>query len=194
MILSKGVFSAVAIALNFISFYPYVRDVLRGTVKPHVFSWIIWGITTCVIFLAQLEDRGGVGAWPMGLAGVLTFFVAFLAYVKKGDLAITRTDWIFFIAALSALPFWYFTSTPLWAVVILTAVDLLGFGPTVRKVFDHPRSESLTFYVLFTSRNLISIPALENFSVTTVLSPAVISLATALFIGMALYRRRVLSG
>src|SRR5690606_38246789 len=102
-----------------------------------------------------------VGAWPIGVSGVITIRIAFLAYVKRSDIAITRTDWVFFVSALSSLPLWYFTSDPLWAVVVLTIVDVLGFGPTIRKVYRFPHSESLLFFALFAVRNFIVIMALE---------------------------------
>jgi hypothetical protein len=150
-------------------------------------------MTTFVVFLAQLADNGGAGAWPIGVSGGITIFIALLAYLKRADTTITRTDWLFFVAAVSSLPFWYFTSDPLWAVVILTAVDVLGFGPTVRKACIFPHSESMLFFALFAARNLIVIMALENYSVTTVLFPAVIAVACMLLIAMIMYRRHVLA-
>jgi hypothetical protein len=155
-----------------------------------VFSWVIWGTTTFVVFLAQLEGHGGAGAWPIGVSGAITIFIAFLAYMKRSDIVISKTDWVFFVSALSSLPFWYFTSNPLWAVVILTAVDVLGFGPTVRKAYDFPHSESLLFFALFAVRNFIAILALENYSVTTVLFPAVVGVACVMLMVMVMYRRR----
>lgn len=189
----KEILSTVAIALTFIAFFPYIRSIIQGSVKPHVFSWVIWGTTTFVVFLAQLEDNGGVGAWPIGVSGGISIFIALLAYIKRADIAITKTDWVFFMSAMSSLPFWYFTSDPLWAVVILTTVDVLGFGPTARKSYIYPHSESLLFFALFTARNLIVITALENYSVTTVLFPAVIAAACMLLMTMITYRRRVLA-
>lgn len=189
----KEILSAVAIALTFIAFFPYIRSILNGAIKPHVFSWIIWGTTTFVVFLAQLEDNGGAGAWPIGVSGIITMMIALLAYWKRADITITKSDWLFFVSAMSSLPFWYFTSNPLWAVVILTTVDVLGFGPTIRKAYAFPYSESLLFFGLFTARNLIVILALENYSITTVLFPAVIAVACVLLMAMIAYRRRTLA-
>lgn len=189
----KELLSAVAIALTLVVFIPYISTIIKGTVKPHVFSWVIWGSTTFVVFLAQLADKGGVGAWPIGISGVITIFIALLAYLKRADVSITRTDWLFFASAMSSLPFWYLTSDPLWAVAVLTTVDVLGFGPTVRKAYVLPHSESLLFFALFTARNLIVIMALENYTVTTVLFPAVIAAACLLLMAMITYRRRALS-
>ena len=189
----KEILSAVAIALTLVAFVPYIRTIISGTTKPHVFSWVIWGATTFVVFLAQLKGKGGVGAWPIGVSGSITIFVAFLAYVKRADITITKTDWLFFTSAMSSLPLWYLTSDPVWAVVVLTTVDVLGFGPTVRKAYRFPHSESLLFFSLFAARNLLVIMALENYSVTTVLFPAVIAAACMLLMAMVTYRRRAIA-
>ena len=189
----KEILSAVAIALTLVAFVPYIRTIISGTTKPHVFSWVIWGATTFVVFLAQLKGKGGVGAWPIGVSGSITIFVAFLAYVKRADITITKTDWLFFTSAMSSLPLWYLTSDPVWAVVVLTTVDVLGFGPTVRKAYSFPHSESLLFFSLFAARNLLVIMALENYSVTTVLFPAVIAAACMLLMAMVTYRRRAIA-
>lgn len=186
----KEVLSAVAIALTFVAFYPYLRGIIRGTTMPHVFSWAIWGSTTFVVFLAQLQAGGGVGAWPIGVSGAITAMIATVAYVKRADVTITRADWLFLSAAMSSLPLWYATSDPTWAVVVLTVVDLLGFGPTLRKAYVAPHSESSVFFGLFAARNVIVVMALESYSVATVLFPAVIAIASALLILLIAYRRR----
>lgn len=187
----KEFLSTIAIAMTFVAFLPYIRLIIQDKIKPHVFTWIIWGTATFVAFLAQLEDHGGVGAWPTGISGVITLFIGLLAYLKRADISITTTDWLFFALAMSSLPFWYLTSDPLWAVVILTTVDVLGFGPTVRSAYTTPGSESIKFFALLTVRNLIAIAALENYTLTTILFPAGISVAFILFIAMVIYRRRV---
>jgi hypothetical protein len=188
----KEILSAAAIVLTLVAFFPYVGSILRGTTRPHVISWIIWGATTFVVFLAQLEGKGGVGAWPIGVSGSITIGIAILAYGKRGDVAITETDWLFFLAALSSLPLWYLTSDPLWAVVVLTVVDVLGFGPTIRKAYSYPHSESVLFYALFAARNLLVVLALETYSLTTILFPAVIAAACMLLMALLTYRRRAL--
>ena len=157
-----------------------------------LFSWIIWASVTFIVFLAQLADGGGAGAWPIGISGLITLYVAVLAYSKKSDTMITNKDWLFFIIAMTALPLWYFTSNPLWAVVILTTVDLIGFAPTFRKAYHRPYEEQLLFFILMASRNLIAIVALENYSLTTILFPAATALACILFIQMVTIRRNAI--
>ena len=189
----KEILSGLAIALTLYAFIPYIRSILRGKVKPHLFSWLIWGTTTFVIFLAALSDGGGAGAWPIGVSGLITLYITYLAYRHSAESLITRTDWSFFIAALSALPVWFFTADPLWAVVILTTVDLLGFGPTFRKAYALPFEENIGFFMLFTVRNFLVMVAMEHYSLTTLLFPALVSLACLLLILMIVLRRRVLA-
>lgn len=185
----KEIFNAVAMILTFIAFFPYIRSILKNEIKPHMFSWVIWGITTIIVFFAQLQDGAGIGAWSIGLSGIITLYIAFLAYSKKSDLIITKMDWCFFIVAIASIPFWYFTSNPLWAVVILTTVDILGFGPTIRHAYLKPFEENLTFYFIFAIRNFITIPALEHFSTTTILFPATVGIACLILVIMIAYRR-----
>ncbi len=187
----KIIFSTIAIILTFVAFVPYIRSILSGTTKPHVFSWVILGTTTIIVFFAQVEAKGGIGAWPIGVSGCITIFIAFLSVAKHSDIKITKTDWLFFLAALASLPFWYFTSNPLWAVVVLTIVDLLGFGPTIRKAYDFPHDENIPFFMLFMARNLFAILALEHYSIATVLFPLSVSSACVLLLFMVSYRRRV---
>lgn len=189
--LHKELLSAIAIIITLLAFVPYILSILNGTTKPHVFSWIIWGATTFVVFLAQLQDHAGVGAWPIGVSGIITLVIAVLAYWKRADVSITATDWWFLMAALLSLPLWYFTADALYAVIILTSVDALGFGPTLRKVYAAPHSESIAFFALFALRNMIVVLALEHYSLTTVLFPAVIAAACLLVIASMIYRRRI---
>lgn len=189
----KEILSLIAIAITLAAFIPYIREIFRGSIRPHIFSWVIWGATTLLIFLAQLEDNGGAGTWPIGVSAGVTIFIAYLAYTKRSDVTITRTDWLFFVAALLSLPLWYWTSDPLWAVVLLTVIDVAGFGPTVRKAYQFPYSESLLFFALFTLRNVLVMLALENLSVTTLLFPAAMLVICVFMITMIAYRRRVIA-
>lgn len=187
----KILLSNLAIAITILAFVPYILQIFMGKVRPHVISWLIWGISTLVIFIAQLLDGGGVGAWPIGVSAALTLIVAMLAFVYRADTRIDRKDQLTFIVTLLALPIWMLTAAPLYAVLILTLVDLSGFLPTLRKVSHDPHSESMIFFALFAVRNLLVLLALEHYSVVTVLFPAVIGLAClGIIVDMLILRKR----
>lgn len=185
----KAIFSAIAVALTFVAFVPYIRAIRSGETRPHIFSWIIWASTTLIVSLAQWQAEGGVGAWPTAVSGFITAYIALLAWMHKADNSITKADWIFLIAAYSALPFWYVFNDPLWAVIILTSVDMLGFGPTLRKAWQKPYEENTLFFVLFIVRSIFAIIALEHFSVTTILFPAAVGFGCVILVVMVWLRR-----
>jgi len=190
-LIAKQILAVVAVILTFIGFYPYIRSIFVGTVKPHVFSWIIWGSVTIFVFVAQLYDGGGAGAWPMGVTGVISILVAVIAFYKTPAIRGDQLDWFFLLLALSSLPLWYFTSNPLWAVGILTAAEVLGFVPTIRKACLRPYEESLLFFAIFAARNTVSILALENYTLTTLLFPVTTAFACVILIVVVMNRRTV---
>ena len=187
--LTEELFSAVAMALTFIAFYPYIRAILKGRTRPHVFSWFIWAAVTFTVATAQLAGGAGVGAWPIAVSGLITGGVALLALSKSADTSIHRMDWIFLALAFPALPLWWLTADPLAAVLILTSVDLLGFGPSIRKAWALPHEENALFFTLGAIRNGFVILALEHYSWTTALFPAAVGVACLIFVGLILIRR-----
>lgn len=184
--------SADAMALTFVAFVPYFRSIFAGTTRPHVFSWVVWGTNTSVAFVATLSAGGGAGAWAVGFSAAITLAVAVLALARRADVHITRVDWLFFLAGLTAIPLWFVASDPLWAIVFVTAVELLGFGPTMRKSWHQPWSEPVSFLAILTVRNTLVIAALEQRTVTTMLFPAAMAAACILLMSILVVRRQAL--
>lgn len=187
----KEIFAAVALVLTFVAFVPYFWSIWHAKTRPHVFSWLIWAAGTVIVAIAQWTDGAGIGAWPIAVSGLLTFLVVFLALTRSPDMSVVKLDWLFLALALTALPLWFFTSTALSAVIVLTVVDLLGFGPSVRKAYQRPREENVAFFAIAVVRNGFVIAALEHYSWTTVLFPAAVGGACIMFVLLIVARRRI---
>lgn len=187
--MGKEVLSAIAFVVTIALFARYIRSIRAEETVPHVFSWMIWAGATLVVFAAQLADGAGVGAWPIGLSGCITAYIAYLAYRKRHHSSIRPIDWVFFALAFAALPAWWLTADPLWAVVLLTSADLIGFGPTFRRAYQRPYQEDAGFFALGALRNVLVVLALEHYSWTTALFPAAVGIA-CLGLACVLYVRR----
>lgn len=187
--LFKQIASGIAFAFTFVLFVPYIRSVQAGQTIPHLFSWIVWAFGTFVVFLAQLADGAGIGAWPVGFSACLTGYVALLSWRVRSKIEILGRDRLLLILALAAVPGWIIVADPFWAVLLLTIADLLGFGPTVGKAYRQPWHEHMWFFALGGLRNALVIAALENYSWTTVLFPAAVGVACLFVAALIMFRR-----
>ncbi|MCA9373387.1 hypothetical protein KC921_04820 [Candidatus Woesebacteria bacterium] len=160
----------IAVALTIIGHTPYIVDIVKGKTKPHVFTWIVWAVVTILAFIGQWQKGGGAGAWTTGVTGLITIVIAILAF-KKGSKDITRTDRVCFIAALVSIIPWYLTKDPTLSIVIITAIDVFAFIPTLRKTIKDAGTETLFTYALNILRHGISLLALANYNIATYLYP-----------------------
>lgn len=188
-IFSAEVLGGAAVALGLLGYVFYVRGILQGKVKPHAFTWFIWGLLTAIAFVAQISSGGGAGAWVTGVTAACSFGFALVGLGASSRIHIVRSDWKFFVASLLAIPVWLVTGEPLWSVVIITITDAVAFAPTFRKAFHHPDTENVWTYALSGIKFVISLFALESFTWTTALYPASLVLANAAFVTMLVWNK-----
>jgi uncharacterized protein with PQ loop repeat len=185
----KDFIGVVAVALTFIGYAPYIRDIFNGKTKPHIFSWFTWILTTALVYALQATSGAGPGAWVTLSLVVIMSFITILSF-KRGYKDIKKIDVIFFLLAILALPLWLVVKKPVLSIILLTAIDLAGFVPTIRKSWNAPRTETLSFYAITTFRHALSIFALEQFNIITALYPIAWVVANALFVFILIVRRR----
>jgi hypothetical protein len=102
----------------------------------------------------------------MGIFACTCFIVAATG-IFYGEKSITRGDWICFFSLLSAIPVWIITNNPLWAAVIVSAIDAAAFYPTFKKSWMSPYNESVGAFLIYALQMFFSLAALENFNMTT---------------------------
>jgi hypothetical protein len=177
-----------AVVLGVIGYIPYYRDTLRGTTKPHPFTWMGFALLNAITFIAQVVTGAGPGAWVTGITAIATAGIAALSF-SKGEKKITTFDWACFVGALSGIVFWKLTKNPLSAVLIVTAADLLAFAPTFRKAYINPDQETAMLYALSVLKYGLSLAALKNYVLITVFFPAAIMIANLLIVLLLVIRR-----
>ncbi len=188
---AKSVIGVVAVILVFVGYVPYIRDVLAGRTVPHVYSWFLWGFVTAIAFALQFSGNAGIGAFVTLAAASMCSVVFVLGMMGKGKKDITLVDSIFMILALVALVVWVFAKQPVLSAVLTTMIDLLGFAPTVRKSWNKPHTETISFYYLNSLRFALAIVSLQHYSVVTALYPASWLVANGGFALLLWWRRRV---
>lgn len=185
----KLVISIAAVILTIVGYFPYIQDILRKKTIPHTFTFFIWGFASLITYALQVLGGAGVGSLVTLAASLICIGIFFLG-LKYGNKEITRSDIIFFVLSLFALFLWLVVKQPAWSVGLIILVDILGFSPTVRKSWNKPYSETLFTYELCVFRHGLSILALQEFNILTLLYPVVWTLANFIFSILLIIRRR----
>lgn len=164
----KIILVIVASLLALLGNIPYLRDVVRGKVKPHPYTWFIWSIVSCVIFFGQVAKGAGIAAIATGVSEIFTVAIFFFS-LKYGFKNPPRSDKYFLAVALLGLIPWLITKDPTVSVIIVVAIDLVAFVPTLRKAYCHPKSETPLLFGTNVLRHSLILATLGAYNIATVL-------------------------
>ena len=171
--IDKNLFGYLSLVFVVLSGAPYIWSILARATRPHVFTWVLWGVLTAITAAAQHVSHAGPGAWAATLSAAFCFVTAVLAFTH-GERDITRSDWATFIVGLSAVPIWYLTASPLAAVIWVTLIDALGYYPTIRKSIAKPQEEMAFSYIISNLKHVASLFAMAEYSMTNLFNPMVL--------------------
>lgn len=184
-------FAGISVFLGFIAYVSYVKSILKGQSKPHIYSWVNWTIILLVGGFAQNHvDEGGLSSIMLYFSAFSCFTIAVAAYFV-GTKNITKTDTYMFAGALVAIPVWLTTKNPLNALVILMAIDTMSFYPTFRKTYKKPFSEDLPAFVLTTLSYGFSALAITEMTWQNLMYPVYLTALEGGFVVYLLWRRKV---
>lgn len=187
----KTILGAASVLLGMACAVPYLQGILKHTIKPHLFTWIIWAVLMSVAATAQFSENAGPGAWfVLGGAFICVLFASLA--LKYGTTDITKSDKITLAFALLSVPLWLATSDPFYSVLLVTFIDMAGFWPTLRKSYKNPFEEGATIFIGSGVAGILSLVAIETYGITTTLYPAVITFLNFVLGFLILYRRRTL--
>jgi hypothetical protein len=158
----------VASILAIVGNVPYLIDVFKKRVEPHAYTWFIWSIVSCVIFFGQVAKGAGIGAIPTAASEVFTILIFFFS-LKNGFKHIRKVDHVFLALALLGLVPWALTKDPTISVIIVVAIDLIAFMPTLRKTYKYPKTETPLLYIMNVLRHTLMLFSLQAYNIATML-------------------------
>jgi hypothetical protein len=183
---SAAAVGAVVIGLG--SFIPYLVDIFRGKNKPHAYTWLIWSITQATATAGVIAGGGGLVAWNLAI-GAAACFLVFLLCFKYGTRNIRPVDGVVLFLALAAVVVWWQLENPVLAVLMVSAIDGLGYLPTYRKLWQEPWTENISSWLWFVASAVLSLLALHEYNLLTVPYITLTLAANALLIAIAFLRR-----
>ncbi|MDY0029912.1 MAG: hypothetical protein RBR86_08245 [Pseudobdellovibrionaceae bacterium] len=190
MTLSPEIWGGLSVALALFSLGPYLWATLKGTNKPHVFTWVIWTLLTGIAFLIQYLEGAGSGAWSGGISTVFCLAIL-LASFRHGEKHITRSDWAVFLASLAAILVWLVTQNPVTAAIWVTVIDSAGYIPTLRKVWNKPHEEMATTHGIAACKHVFVLLAVQNYVPATIIYSVGMVIMNMILVTTIILRRRL---
>ncbi len=164
----KEILAITAALLAIAGNLPYLWDILKGRVKPHPYTWLVWTMVSGIIFFGQVAKGAGIGALPTAASEIFTLII-FLFSLKYGFKGITKTDTAFLIAALAGIIPWLLTKDPTISVIVAVSIDLIAFVPTLRKTWQYPQTETPILYGSNVLRHILALFSLQAYNIATTL-------------------------
>lgn len=149
----------------------YLRDMLAGRTRPHVCSWLLWGLLGATAYMYTKGSDETLATLPYLAQAVVCPLVALYVLVRWGWSGITGFDIICLTLGSASLGLYLLTSDALMAAVMVTTTDVMAFLPTIRKTWHRPHEETLASYAGGAFIDACTIAALRHPSLTTLLYP-----------------------
>jgi hypothetical protein len=185
--MTKIVFGVLSLIPAFIAYTLYFKGLFAGKVKPHAFSWLIWGLLAGNGFIAQVSANAGIGAWATGVTSLACLAIFGIA-IFRGDTKVLRLDWLLLALALISFGLLFVVEDKTLSLCITLFATLLGFSMTWRKAWRLPHEEAALSFGLNAIKFLPAIFALQTYSFLTIAYPLTAGLANAAVVAIVLLR------
>ncbi len=156
--------------------FPYIRDILKKTTKPHRGSFLIWVLLGLIAIFSQAA-KGATWSLMLPIADTLATLVIFALALPNGTGGLTKRDVSAIILAGIGLLAWHFTKQPLAALIIVIGVDAIGTILTVLKTYNDPASETFSSWLLASLGGLSAALAVGKLSFALLVYPLYIFIA-----------------
>ena len=153
-----GVLAGLCAVANTI---PYIRDIVRGTTRPHRGTWLVWAVLAIVVYGSQRAD-GGSWSLLMSAAQAMLTGLIFILAVRHGEGGLSATDALLTAMAAAGVVGWLLFDEPTVATASVVGADLLAAAMMTPKTYRDPTSETLASFALASVGGALAAGAASN--------------------------------
>lgn len=186
----KTGFLIVGSLITIASVVPYLIDIVKGTTKPNLVSWITWTLLTAIATVAEIAAGEWFTAIFTGAAVIETGSVVVFGLIKKAYVRYTTFDVVCQVAALSGIVLWQIFDSPIIGILGAVIIDFIGALPTVRHAWQKPFEETWQTYALCFVGAVFGVLALSSFTWESLSYPLYLVAINALVTAILLGRRK----
>lgn len=185
----KTLFLILASVITIVSVLPYLRDILKGTTKPNLVSWITWTLLTGIATAAQISAHEYVAAIFTGSATIETTAVVVLG-IRHGYVKYTMFDLVCQVAAIVGIILWQLFNSPAIGVMASVIIDFIGALPTMRHSWISPGEETWLAFALASLGAAFGILALSTYNWVNLPYALYIVVVNMVIVGIIIGRKR----
>jgi hypothetical protein len=149
---------------------PYILSIRRGDTRPNRVTWGIW-TTIGFILVGSYYAIGATNTLWLPISQVISQLIITYYAFKYSKGRWQKLDRICLAGAGLSLLLWWRSGSPLVALAMNIAMDILGAIPTIKKIYSEPDSEDLLFWVMAFSASVLNLFAIESFTWSFVVFP-----------------------
>jgi hypothetical protein len=180
-----GVLAGICAVVNTI---PYIRDIVRGTTRPHRGTWLVWAVLAIVVYVSQRADGASWSLIMAGAQAMLTSLVFVLA-IRHGEGGLSATDVALTAMAAAGVVGWLVADEPIVATASVVAADLLAAAMMAPKTYRDPGSETLASFALASVGGALAVGAVGPARPALLMYPIYFCVVNAA-IALLIHRRR----
>jgi len=184
-------FGTFSLALNIIGYIPYIRDILRGIVKPQRITWAIWAILVCVSAVNQVLNDGGWSSLFLISTAILVVTTFALSF-KYGVGGASRLDWVCLALAGILLIYWLTSQDTRFSTIIAVGIDAIGAVPTLIKTYKHPGTETYIQWVMSGIAGIFAMVAVTRLDWVLLIYPAYVAVMNGAIVATKYFRERTI--
>lgn len=183
----KAVFGIASSIILIIGGLPYLYDIHRQKIRPHILSWLGWSFITALGAFAVLADGGGWVVAMLFANTVLCLLMAGYSIFKKvGVWSASIYDFLFFGVGLLGLILWQVSGEPIVAIIFAVIADFCFGVPTIIKTYKNPQSETYFAWLASVVAELLALFAVKHYVFSELVYPVYLLIFDAFVLGLVL--------
>lgn len=141
----KSMLLIIGVLISATGMYPYIKAMIRGSVRPELVTWSIWTLLSGVLTLSAFL-HGNVASGALSAEAFVSCAIVVILGARQGTFHIGKLDMFCLTGAAIGITSLVLFRSPALSLLLSVAVDAVAFIPTFIHGWRSPDEESIVCY------------------------------------------------
>jgi len=179
----QAILGIAAGVISTAAYIPYFASILKGRTRPNRATWWIWAVLGIIICASYWSVGARSTFWYTLPIGMVTTALLSLKYGVGGW---TPFDRLCLGGAAAGLLLWWVSGIPFTALAVGMIIDMIGYFPTMRKIWGGSGSEDRLTWAMFLAAAVLNVAAIDKWTLEIAFYPLYIVVFNALVLALIL--------